>query len=122
MEESVFQQMVGFFVEFAHLNYNRATSPAKDMLLNTLEIITSGRTIMKESTTFAHKLVPDWKYIRVWRNAYPDNDKDFIINKGSNCKPRRDFLAMESVQIIKRRLLCLAAKGHRNRSRFGLDV
>jgi hypothetical protein len=122
MEESVFQQMVGFFVEFAHLNYNRATSPAKDMLLNTLEIITSGRTIMKESETFAPRLVPIWKFIRVWRNAYPDNDKGFIINKGSNCKPRRDFVAMESMQIIKRRLLFLATKGYRTGGNCGLDV
>lgn len=122
MEESIFQQMVGFFVEFSHLNYNGATPLAKEMILHVLEIITSGRPIMRESKLHGGKLVPDWKCIRVWRNAYPASDKDFVLNKGSNCKPRRDFPAMESIQIIKRRLLMLAKNGYKNRNRFGLDL
>ena len=120
MEESIFQQMVGFFVEFSHNNYEKASPRAKDMLLNILDIITSGRPIMMESLTYPGKLVPNWDHIRVWRQAYPATDHDFIKNKGSNCKPHRGFLPMESIQIIKRRLLHLAKKNYKPIGRFNL--
>jgi hypothetical protein len=67
------------------------------------------------------KLVPDWNFIRVWRQAYPATDHDFIKNRGSNCKPKRAFLPMESMQIIKRRLLHLAKKNYRPVGRFNLS-
>jgi len=117
VEGTMFDQLVGFFVEFAHKNYPHANAAGKDMIIRALDILGSGRKIMvfASDMTLKGALVPDWKYIRVWTRAYPATDNDFVSQRGSNCKPKANFQPLEPLQMIKRKLLRLAEEGGKRR-------
>ena len=138
IQDILFAQLVGFFIEFVHINHEHAMPVAKDMMLKALDIIASGRPVVRYNST--HKcIVPmyvtclfflmyftvffltctkqptSWKNIRVWRSVYPEDDVEFVRQKGSNCKPRKTFKRMESIHAIKRKLLDLADRGYRGK-------
>ena len=113
----MFRQLVGFFVEFAHKNYFHAAPAGKDMIMKILDILASGRTFMVFSSHMELRgaLVPNWNYIQVWQKTYPETDTDFVQQMGSNCQPKSNFEPLESMQIIKRKLLQLADEGCKRR-------
>ena len=113
IQDVLYIQLVGFFIEFIHLNYPDAAPLAKDMMLKALDIITSGRRVMRLSPLRPYCMVPDWEYVRVWRKVYPETDHDFISQRGSNCKPKPNLMRMENIYAIKRKLLELADRGYK---------
>lgn len=57
IQDILFSQLVGFFIEFVHINHEHAMPVAKDMMLKALDIIVSGRPVVRYNTT--HKcMVP----------------------------------------------------------------
>ena len=54
----LFIQLVGFFIEFIHLHYKNASPKAREIMIQALDIITSGRRIMKLHPTIPDCMVP----------------------------------------------------------------
>ena len=55
-----------------------------------------------------------WEHVRVWRKVYPENNENFIQQKGSNCKPKPTLTRLESMHAIKKKLLELADRAYRS--------
>lgn len=57
IQDIIFSQLVGFFIEFIHINHEQAMPVAKDMMLKALDIIVSGRPVVTYNTKLKH-IVP----------------------------------------------------------------
>ncbi len=58
IQDVLFSQLIGFFLEFVHVNYPDALPMAKDMMIKVLDIIASGRPIMRLSALRPDCMVP----------------------------------------------------------------